>query len=182
MIKKHNSWLAFSVGLGAALFSILGVCELFLTKHYPYRINYQQENTLDEITYTTLGLILAGIFCGVVSLCFNYRKSRWFVKAGFFLCITLSAISFALILPSGVHSVLTAKTICINNARNIESAKAEWAHNIGATNGAEVTWNDIAPFLKNGLPKCPEGGTYQLGRVDEPVLCSIANHRLPQQK
>ncbi|MGH7992598.1 MAG: hypothetical protein ACREDQ_03710, partial [Limisphaerales bacterium] len=122
-----------------------------------------------------------GIFCGVLALCLS-DKSKRFIKGGLWICISFVGFAALFLDPHSMgHSIVTAQNICINHAREIEGAKAEWAQRTGATNGAEVTWNDIAPYFTNGFPKCPEGGTYTLGRVDEPVLCSILGHRLPPQ-
>ncbi|MGO8766932.1 MAG: hypothetical protein ACLQSR_17580, partial [Limisphaerales bacterium] len=106
----------------------------------------------------------------------------YFTKSIMGLCLSLIVL-LAMFSTSRllVKSVLTAQNICINNVREIEAAKADWTQKNSATNGAAVTWNDIAPYFPNGFPKCPEGGTYTLGRVGEPVLCSIPSHRLPSQ-
>jgi hypothetical protein len=83
----------------------------------------------------------------------------------------------------------TGANACINNLRQIDAAKNEWALESRKTNGI-VTENDIKPYFKldaNGnLPKCPAGGTYIIGRVGEDVKCSIGtsawpnNHVLPE--
>jgi hypothetical protein len=83
----------------------------------------------------------------------------------------------------------TGANACINNLRQIDAAKNEWALENRKTNGI-VAENDIKPYLKldaNGnLPKCPAGGTYIIGRVGEDVKCSIGtsawpnNHVLPE--
>ena len=182
MAWKIKIWLATTGRYGAPLFSILGACGFFLCNLYPYRIDYIQEANLDRIVILTLVFFVAGISCGIICLLLSEQKSKRFVKSGLWICI--STVGFAALFldaPLGIHSVLTAQNICINNSRRIEAAKDEWAQRVGATNGTEITWNDIAPYFTNGFPKCPEGGTYNLGKVGEPVLCSIPSHRLPPE-
>ncbi|HXR04250.1 MAG TPA: hypothetical protein VN836_06035 [Verrucomicrobiae bacterium] len=66
---------------------------------------------------------------------------------------------------------------CINNLRQIDAAKNEWAVENKKTNGTAVTESDIKPYIKldtNGnLPKCPSGGTYTIGKIGEPPTCSL---------
>jgi len=110
---------------------------------------------------------------------------------------TLSAADFDYAVPPGVRltrmpgaATRTASSIavsqrnaCINNLRQIDAAKNEWALEKGKANGAPVTEDDIKPYIKldaNGnLPKCPTGGTYTIGKVGEKPTCSISGHVLP---
>lgn len=66
---------------------------------------------------------------------------------------------------------------CINNLRQLDGAKQQWALENGKTNGTIVTENDIKPYIKldakGNLPKCPGGGIYTIGKVGEPVTCSL---------
>jgi septal ring factor EnvC (AmiA/AmiB activator) len=73
---------------------------------------------------------------------------------------------------------------CINNLRQIDAAKNEWALENNKTADAIPTAQDIAPYIKldaNGnIPGCPSGGTYTIGAVGVPPTCSIPGHVLPQ--
>jgi hypothetical protein len=72
-------------------------------------------------------------------------------------------------------------TLCINNLRMIEAAKAQWALQKGKPKGALLTAADIAPYLRsNTVPTCPSGGIYTLNPVGIPPLCSIPGHVLPK--
>ncbi|MGD0350505.1 MAG: hypothetical protein ABSB84_09360 [Verrucomicrobiota bacterium] len=180
MAAKIKTWLAIGVKFGAPLFSILGACGFFVCNSYPYRIDYIQEANLDRFTIFTLASLLAGIFLGAIALRLSSQKR--FLNGGLWLGVSLIGLAALFFDPRlMVKSVLTAQNICINNQREIEGAKAEWAQRTGATNGTEIDCKDIAPYFTNGFPKCPEGGTYNLGKVGEPVLCSITNHLLPPQ-
>jgi hypothetical protein len=78
---------------------------------------------------------------------------------------------------------VSQRNACINNLRQIDGAKNEWALEKGKQKGDVVTEADIKPYIKldasGNLPKCPAGGTYTIGKVGELPTCSIAGHALP---
>jgi hypothetical protein len=110
---------------------------------------------------------------------------------------TLSADDFSYSVPKGVRLVrmpgaatstasspaVNQRNACINNLRQIDAAKQEWALEKGKPNGTVVTEADIKPYIKldpNGnIPKCPSGGKYTIGKVGELPTCSIPGHALP---
>ena len=115
---------------------------------------------------------------------------------------TLSADDFNYPVPAGVRLIRmtgaagqapggnaaaaranSQRNACINNLRQIDAAKNEFALEKGKANGTAVTEADIKPYIKldaNGnLPKCPAGGKYTIGKVGELPTCSIAGHTLP---
>ena len=71
---------------------------------------------------------------------------------------------------------------CINNLRQLDGAKEQWALEHGKKPGDVVTWKDIAPYLGRGERAarlwCPRGGVYRLGRLGEAPKCSIREHVL----
>jgi hypothetical protein len=80
----------------------------------------------------------------------------------------------------GPHFPHSPSTACINNLRQIDGAKQEWAlEKHKGTNDVPVP-ADISPYLLHQeIPKCPVGGVYTLGPVAESPRCSIAGHVLP---
>jgi len=110
---------------------------------------------------------------------------------------TLSADDFSYPVPEGVRLVhmpgaatTTASSIearqrnaCINNLRQIDAAKNEWALEKGKSNGTTVTEADLKPYIRldaqGNLPKCPAGGIYTIGKVGENPTCSVPGHVLP---
>jgi len=81
---------------------------------------------------------------------------------------------------------------CINNLRQIDAAKNEWALEHNAKSNDIVTIKDIRPYIerernnpyikldaKGNLPKCPSGGTYTIGKVGEPPTCSVGTTVTP---
>ena len=110
----------------------------------------------------------------------------------------LSAGDFSYPVPAGVRLVrmpavaattaranslqIIQQNACINNLRQIDAAKQQWALEKGKKVGDPVTEADIKPYIKldaNGnLPKCPAGGKYTIGKVGETPTCSIPGHVL----
>jgi hypothetical protein len=72
---------------------------------------------------------------------------------------------------------------CINNLRQINAAKDEWALENGKTNGTVCTASDITPYMKldayRNFPKCPSGGTYTIGKISELPTCSLGTNVNP---
>jgi DNA repair exonuclease SbcCD ATPase subunit len=74
----------------------------------------------------------------------------------------------------------TQRNGCINNLRQIDAAKQQWALVNNKTDEAIPTAADLLPYLKGGVfPVCPNGGTYTVSAVGLPPTCSIPGHVLP---
>ncbi len=114
------------------------------------------------------------------------------------LNIVLAVIVVAALSVGVSAIIIRARSIrssapCINRLRLIEGAKEEWAIEQGKTTNDTPTWPDLFPYIylpsftnnwfTNGVPVCPEGGTYTLGRVGVQPICSLGdkepNHKLP---
>jgi hypothetical protein len=101
-----------------------------------------------------------------------------------------SVLAAAVVLPAGVLAgvavpafakarAASQKNACINNLRQIEGAKQQWAleKNMPAT--AIPSKEDLEPYLAGKtFPACPGGGHYTIGAVDQSPTCSIRGHRL----
>jgi hypothetical protein len=80
---------------------------------------------------------------------------------------------------------VAALSACINNLRQIDGAKQQWALEKGKTTNDVPTWSDILAYLGQAHPAqpiCPQGGTYTIGRVGDVPKCSLggASHILPE--
>jgi chromosome segregation ATPase len=70
---------------------------------------------------------------------------------------------------------------CINNLRQIDAAKQQWALENDKTADAIPSAQDLLPYLSNLVfPVCPSGGTYTINAVGVPPTCSVPGHVLPQ--
>lgn len=84
----------------------------------------------------------------------------------------------AIAIPNFVKAREVAqKNACINNLRQLDAAKAQWALENNKTGNDMPTMDDLRPFLK-GKISCPAGGHYTLGTVADRPTCSIPGHTL----
>jgi hypothetical protein len=68
---------------------------------------------------------------------------------------------------------------CINNLRQIQAAKQQWALENNKTVESVPTPQDVVVYLPNQqMPQCPGGGRYTLNAVGVAPTCSIAGHVL----
>lgn len=73
------------------------------------------------------------------------------------------------------------RNACINNLRQIDAAKQQWALEKNKSSDDVPTVDDLVPYLKDGVfPICPDGGTYSINEVDTLPTCTIQGHVLPQ--
>lgn len=71
------------------------------------------------------------------------------------------------------------RNTCVNNLREIDGAKQQWALEKNATLDAVPTVKDLLPYLKDGVfPVFPDGGAYSINSVDMLPTCSIPGHVL----
>jgi len=98
----------------------------------------------------------------------------------------LLAVGAAVFLPNFIRGrTHPAENACVNILRQIDGAKHQWALENGKTTNDTPSSDDLRPHIRLGpqgeLPRCPEGGTFILGRVGELPRCSIGGyHSLPQ--
>ena len=80
-----------------------------------------------------------------------------------------------------VDEATAERNACINNLRQIDAAKNQWALENNKATGAIPSEQDVIPYLKDNLmPVCPSGGIYLIGAIGVPPTCSIPGHVLPQ--
>ena len=96
--------------------------------------------------------------------------------------IAMIMVLLPIAIPNFIKARNTAQTnMCINNLRQIDSAKSEWALEHGKKAEDVPTAADLTPYLKNGhMPVCPAGGVYTIGADSTPPTCSVQGHVLPQ--
>ena len=118
---------------------------------------------------TGQGLAIAGLVTGYI---------------GIALAVLVIPMMLAIAIPNFVKARETAMTnICINNLRQIEAAKQEWALENKKQASDVPTASDLTPYLKQSggqLPKCPAGGEYKINSAGEPATCSRPKHQLSE--
>ena len=76
----------------------------------------------------------------------------------------------------------TRKNTCINNLRQLDSAKHQWAQERQKAETAIPTSDDLKVYIKNDVyPSCPAGGVYTIGALSSDPTCSKSDigHILP---
>lgn len=84
----------------------------------------------------------------------------------------------ALGLAIGLTSCREAKmSLCVDNLRNIDVFKFDWANNESKGTNDVPNWEDLRPYFparwSNNIPICPAGGTYTIDSVSKAPTCSI---------
>lgn len=97
------------------------------------------------------------------------------------IVVGIIGILAALAVPAFIRArTRSAEAGCINNLRQIESAKSQWALEHKAGPQSLPTDNDlfgITLYLKK-KPECPTGGKYVIDTVDTPPSCDQPGHLL----
>ena len=113
------------------------------------------------------------------------RNKKGFTLVEIMIVVAIIGLLAAIAIPNFVKARDTAQAnACINNMRQIESAKEQYALEKGLTNGDTVTDAEAGAYIKGGFPLCPVGKAakpYTIGVVGTKVLCTsgAAGHVLP---
>ncbi len=103
-------------------------------------------------------------------------KKSGFTLVEIMIVVAIIGLLAAIAIPSFVKARTSSQeTGCINNLRQIDSAKEQWAMaNNKAENAAvgdtEVT--EIVLYMK-AAPECPAGGTYTYGAMSTDPGCDV---------
>jgi hypothetical protein len=69
---------------------------------------------------------------------------------------------------------------CVDTLRQLDRDTQRWALENRKTTNDVPTWGDLGPYLsrRGRIPTCPSGGTYTLGRLNKPPVCTISTHNV----
>ena len=105
-------------------------------------------------------------------------------RATLIAVVLLAAIMFVMIAKWSKKPRSTAShRPCVGNLKMIDGSKGEWALKFNKSTNDTPVWSDLigANRFLTTFPKCPSGGEYTLGRLDQYPTCSIGGpeHSLP---
>lgn len=76
--------------------------------------------------------------------------------------------------------VEAARNACLNNLRQIDAAKNQWALENNKLATDLPTAANLLPYFPGQIfPVCPAGGIYTIGTAGEVPGCSVPGHQLP---
>jgi len=94
------------------------------------------------------------------------------------IVVMVIVILMEIAVPNWIRArVSSQRSTCMENLKQIDSAKEQWAMESGAPNGAAVNMSDVAGVYIRGPvsgPTCPGGGTYTLNPIGSNPTCSQA--------
>lgn len=108
-------------------------------------------------------------------------KKRSFTLVEIMIVVAIIGLLAAIAVPNFVRSRNASRAnVCIQNLRQMDHSKEQYAIENNAGEGSAVADADITPYIKGGaVPTCPAGGTYTLGNIGTDPACDYVDANYP---
>jgi len=120
------------------------------------------------------------------------KSQQGFTLVEIMIVVCIIALLATIAIPSMINSREAGRIrMCIDNLRQIDDAKQQWALENGKTSADQPVDSDIQPYLGRGvrgvLPWCPADNSksftasYKINQIQTPPICNISSttHILP---
>lgn len=104
-------------------------------------------------------------------------KKYGFTLVEIMIVVAIIGLLAAIAIPSFVKARNTSQqNACINNLRQVDGAKEQWAMAEKKSNGTDVTTDDVNDYIKGDTtPTCPGGGDYDYNPIGSNPTCNISS-------
>ena len=109
------------------------------------------------------------------------RAKQGFTLVEIMIVVAIIGMLAAIAIPSFMKArTQSQQNACINNLRQIEAGKEQWALEFKKNQGDTAVTTEVMGYLKNptAATNCPAGGTVDFGVIGTNATCSIAGHAL----
>ena len=114
----------------------------------------------------------------------NTSRKSGFTLVEIMIVVAIIGLLAAIAIPNFVRARTTSQmNACINNLRQLDGAKQQWALENKQLPTVTPVNADVTPYLGRGtagtFPLCPANGSYALNALTTAPTCNIATHVLP---
>ena len=110
------------------------------------------------------------------------RMKQGFTLVEIMIVVAIIGLLAAIAIPSFMKARTQSQAnACINNLRQIESGKEQWALAAKQKSGDPVVTSEVLAYVKNptSATNCPGGGTITFNAIGTNAVCSLATETPP---